>query len=122
MNGQAELLLAKAQKVVLTAQGLIRDGHANDAGRGAHLATYHAVQAYILDHTGRISAQLAALEPTIDGQTRKFLQDAHELKSSVDDDVGEDADISPADAAAAVEAAARFVNYIAVLLEGSRAR
>ena len=55
MKDAAHFLLVKASKLLLTAQSLIRDGYPNDAGRGAYLAAYHAAQAYIVDHTGRIA-------------------------------------------------------------------
>ena len=132
MSSQAEFLLAKARKLVRTAQSLIKDGYPNDAGRGAYLAAYNAAQAYIADHTGRIAkthsgthtqfAQLSMLEPGIEPAMRKFLQEAYELKSSADYDVGEDGDVSLADATAAVEGAVRFVECIAELLKEPRAR
>jgi uncharacterized protein (UPF0332 family) len=128
MSRPAALHLEKACKLLRTAQELAINGFANDAGRGAYLAVYHAAQAYIADHTGRVAkthngthtqfAQLAALEPRIDARMRSFLPEAYNLKAVADYEFGTDAEIPIGRAVTAVEEAARFVDRIAALLQG----
>jgi uncharacterized protein (UPF0332 family) len=121
--------LEKARKLLATARSLIADGYFNDGARGAYLAAYNAAQAYIADHAGRAAkthrgvhtqfAQLAMLEAAIDAEMRGFLTEAYDLKAIADYEFGENADIPPKRATAAVDKAGRFVECITDLLQGS---
>lgn len=76
--------------VLQTAADMVKDGYINDAARNAYLAAFHAAQAYIVEHTGKIAkthsgaqtqfAQLAMHEPRIADELRAFLPEGYELK------------------------------------------
>ena len=129
MTPEAALHLAKAQKLIETARQLLRQGFANDAARDAYLAAFHAAQAYIVDHAGRAAkthsgahtqfAQLALHDPRIDEEMRSFLPKAFRLKAIADYEFGEDAEIPPHRAEAAVTTSERFVGLIEDTLRAS---
>jgi len=123
---EAILHLRKAQQVLATAKNLVADGYDNAAARDAYIATYHAAQAYIVDHAGKAAkthngahsqfAQLATLEQRITPELLSFLPTAYNLKAVVDYEFGEGSNIPHDRAAAAVETASRFIDCIADLL------
>lgn len=99
---------------------------ADEAGRAAYLAAFHASQALIFERTGRtpkthqgVRAQFGAIarsESSIDIGLRRFLTDGYDLKSVADYGLGEDAADSADDARGAIDTAERFVDSIAALL------
>lgn len=119
--------IAKARKVLETARNLVDDGYFSCGAREAYLAAFHAAQAYIFDHTGRAAkthkgvqsqfAQLAAQEPLIEEEFRRFLPQAYNMKTIADYELGPEAEISAPVASAAVDMAERFVHCIEALLE-----
>lgn len=126
MKEETRLHMEKAIKILETARKLVRDGYCNDAARDAYLATYHAAQAYIVDHAGKAAkthngahsqfAQLAILEPRITTELQRFLPQAYSLKAVVDYEFGEGSDVPRDRAENAVATAGRFVDRIALLL------
>lgn len=127
MTQEAALHLAKAQKLIATARRHLQQGFANDAARDAYLAAFHATQAYIVDHAGRAAkthsgahtqfAQLATRDPRITEEMRSYLPKAFRLKAVADYEFGEEAEIPPPRAEAAVTAAERFVILIGSTLQ-----
>jgi len=130
VSPEAALHLAKACKLVETAQDLMKDGYAGEAARGAYLAALQAAQAYIVEHAGRAAkthagahsqfAQLAMHELRIDEELRSFLPEGYTLKAIADYEVGDDAEIPKDEAAAAVEKGRRFVECIAGVLKSHK--
>ncbi len=62
--------------------------------------------------------RLANDEPGIDTRLRRFLSEGYKLKATADYEVGPAAVVPLREAAAAIEAAARFVDIVGKLLEG----
>lgn len=128
MSPEAQQHLAKARQELTKATATLGIDLADEAGRLAYLAAFHAAQALIFERSGRTPkthqgvrsrfGALARAEPGIDVSMRRFLTDGYDLKSIADYAVGPDALVSRADAASAVEAATRFVASIENLLSG----
>jgi len=126
---EAALHLAKARQELGKARAMLGIALADEAGRTAYLAGFHAAQAFIFERTGRapkthsgVRSQFGARareEPTIGPELRRFLTDAYDLKSVADYALGEDAVVSPEDAAEAIATADRFVAAIERLLASS---
>ncbi len=97
------------------------------AAREAYYAAFHAAQAYIFEHTGKVSAthrgirsefaRLAPHEPRIDHELTRFLATAYQFKQSADYGIGlAAASISAGEAAAAIDTADRFIDTITQVL------
>jgi uncharacterized protein (UPF0332 family) len=118
--------LTKACQSLAKARAMLGIGLADEAGRAAYLAAFHASQALIYERTGRtpkthqgVRAQFGALARTeshIDISLRRFLTDGYDLKSVADYGIGPDAVVSPDDANQAIETANRFVDCIHAML------
>jgi uncharacterized protein (UPF0332 family) len=100
--------------------------YADEAGRLAYLAAFHAAQALISERTARVAKTHAGVhsqfnlltkdDNRVDAELRRFLSDAFDLKSVADYEVGPDAVVSPEEAEAAIATATRFINRIAEIL------
>ena len=101
-----------------------------DAGRAAYLAGFHAAQAFIFESVGKMFKthkgvqteflRLTKDDPRFKHDLRIFLSQAYKFKTSADYEAGPGSEVSVERAAAAIETAGRFVNYIAELIgEGS---
>ena len=100
-----------------------------DGGRAAYLASFHAAQALLFDKTGKVfkthkGVQSEFLRLTKDdhrwgSDLRVFLSQAYNLKAIADYEEGEDSPLFAERAAAAIETASRFVDFIAGLLGNS---
>ena len=97
------------------------------AAREAYYAAFHAAEAYIFEHTGKVAmthrgvrselARLARREPRIDPELSRFLGAAYQLKATADYGIGAAAGpISADQAAAAITTAGRFIATITQLL------
>ena len=97
------------------------------AAREAYYAAFHAAEAYIFEHTGKVAtthrgvrsefARLARREPRIDRELTRFLATAYQLKAAADYGIGPTvAPISADQAAAAITTAGRFIDTITQLL------
>jgi uncharacterized protein (UPF0332 family) len=125
MMPEAQLHLDKARDHLIKAQDAL-EKHPDEAGRCASLAAFHSAQAMISERTGRVAKTpagahsqfnlLAKNEPRIDGEMRRFLSDAFDLKATADYELGPDAVVSTEEAEAAIAAATRFVDRIAEIL------
>jgi uncharacterized protein (UPF0332 family) len=126
MTPEAERYLTKARLTLDHARTMLAVNLTEDAGRAAYLVGYQAAEAFIFERTGKATkthkgahtefARLAANEPRIDMELRRFLPQAYDLKAICDYELGPDAVVPHDKAAAALETAARFVNCIAGLL------
>ncbi len=129
MSPEAGLHLAKARQDLAKATATLGIGLADEAGRLAYLAAFHAAQAFIFERTGRTPmthhgvrsrfGALARAEPGVDIALRRFLTDGYDLKSIADYAIDPDAVITRDDAAAAIAAATQFVASIEALLSGT---
>ena len=100
-----------------------------DACRAAYLASFHAAQAFIFEGIGKVlkthkGVQSEFLRLTKDdsrfgSEFRVFLSQAYNLKAIADYEEGEDSPFFAERSAAATETSARFVDFIAGLLEDS---
>lgn len=128
MTPEAERYLPKARRVLEHARLMLTVGLTEDAGRTAYLAGFHAAEALIFERTGNAAkthrglhtefARLTRDEPRIDVTLRRFLPQAYDLKAVCDYELGTDAVVPAEKAAAAVQAATRFVDTIAGILAG----
>lgn len=126
MTPEASGYLDKARACLRYARVNLSVELANDAGRNAYLAAFHAAQALIFERTGKVAkshqgvhaefSRLAKDEPGITVEMRRFLSQAYDLKAVADYEMGPDA-VVPADrAASALDDTARFVDGISPLL------
>jgi uncharacterized protein (UPF0332 family) len=112
--------LAKARNLLDAMQ------YADEAGRCAYLAAFHAAQALISERTGRSARRHAGVhsqfnlltkdDPGVDKELRHFLTDAFDLKSAADYETGPDAFVSAEEARAAIATATRFIQRITEIL------
>ena len=126
MSPEAEAYLEKARRCLSNAGANLGIGLANDAGRNAYLAVFHAAQALILERTGKVAKshrgvqtefhRLAKDEPDLDKSFPVFLTQAYNLKAVADYETGPDSLLPPERAGAAIEMAGRFVESLSKLL------
>ncbi len=128
MTPEAGRFLEKARHCLDNARVNLGSGLGDDAGRNAYLAAFHAAQGLIFERTGKVAKThhgvhgqfdtLAKGEPAIGAEIRPFLAQAYKLKALADYETGPGSEISTERAAAALEAARRFVDRVAVVLSG----
>lgn len=122
MNEQTALYLANADRDLGEARTIMAAGIARQAARLSYLAQFHAAQALIIERTGKFAKthkgvrtlfhQLAKAETTLDQRLASNLTAAYHFKEAVDYEVGDEANIAPAEAAAAISAAEHFIAEI----------
>jgi uncharacterized protein (UPF0332 family) len=118
--------LAKAREFLSKAEGMLDQGWADEAGRAAYLAGFHAAQALLFERTGTIVkthagvqsgfARLVKDEVNLDGELRRFLGRAYGLKALADYETGPAAVVKPDRARSATVLAARFVDQLTELI------
>jgi uncharacterized protein (UPF0332 family) len=119
--------LAKARATLADAQQIATLPLPHVAAREAYYAPFHAAEAYIFEHTGKVVtthrgvrsefARLARREPRIDRELTRFLATAYQLKATADYGIGPTAAQITADqAAAAITTAGAFIDTIAKVL------
>lgn len=97
------------------------------AARQAYYAAFHAAEAYIFEHTGKVATthrgvrseftRLARREPRIDRELSRFLGTAYQPKATAEYGIGPAvASISADQATAAIATASRFIDTIIQLL------
>ena len=126
MTPEAGAFLDKAHDLLERAPLLLAANFADEAGRAAYLAGFHAAQALIFEKTGATPrthsgvqtefARLARNEPTMDTALRAFLGRAFNLKAIADYETGPGAHVSPAQASEAIVSAEAFVAAIETLI------
>jgi uncharacterized protein (UPF0332 family) len=128
MTPEAARFLDKARQLLGEAETMLRVGLNEAAGRTAYLAAYHAAQALIFEHAGKVLKTHAGVQteflkltrddPRVDGVLRGFLSRAYNLKALADYETGPDTSLSADRAAAAIETGKRFVAHFAGLITG----
>jgi len=118
--------LEKARHCLTRARVILAAEVPDVAAREAYLAAFHAAQALIAERTGKAAkthkgvhvqfARLTRQEPRVDLQLRQFLPQSYDIKSIADYGLGSSDDVPVAQAVAAIETAARFVECIGDLL------
>jgi uncharacterized protein (UPF0332 family) len=127
MKAETADYLAKARATLADAQQIAALPLPHVAGREAYYAAFHAAEAYIFEHTGKVAtthkgvrsefARLARREPRIDRELTRFLATAYQLKATADYGIGPTAaPITADEAAAAVATASRFIDIITQVL------
>ena len=126
MTPEAAQYLDKARRCLADARVIAANPIPHIAAREAHLAAYHAAEAYLQARTGKSAkthaglrsefARLAREEPRIERGFVTFLARAYELKSIADYSVGQAAEIGIDDVRAAIDTAGRFAEGIDAVL------
>jgi uncharacterized protein (UPF0332 family) len=132
MKPETASFLAKANDLLDRAPALLAQNFTDEAGRAAYLAGFHAAQAFIFEAAGRSPkshggvqsefARLVSQRTGVDGDTRAFLGRTYNLKAIADYETGQDAKVTPEQAAAAIEAARRFMAVVTALLPQDHGR
>jgi uncharacterized protein (UPF0332 family) len=127
MKAETADYLAKARATLAGAQKIAALPLPHVTAREAYLAVFHAAEAYIFEHTGKVAkthrgvrsefARLARAEPRIGHDLVTFLGTAYQFKARADYAVGSTATpITPAEANAAIATTARFIDTITQVL------
>lgn len=126
MKPEAAAFLAKAEELLARAPALLAQNFADEAGRAAYLAGYHAAQALLFETYGRAPkthggvqsrfADLVKDRPEFGSDLRAFLGQAYNLKAIADYEAGPGSKVAPGRAQATIEIARRFVAAIVAML------
>lgn len=126
MTPKAKEHIDRASQCLRRARTILAVGEGEDAGRNADLAAFYAAQASIAERTGKdarthngVHAQFARLmknKPRLGRELRQFLAQSYDIKSIADYGLGPDTDVPLDRAAAAIDAAERFVDQVAELV------
>lgn len=127
MKERIEKHLSKARHSLDKARRTLDVDLADEAGRLAYIASFHAALAFISlrsdkspkTHTGTRSvfAELARSEPAIDRLYATFLAESYKLKTWADYDTGEMVVVTLSEAQEAIDTAKDFVDLIAALVQ-----
>lgn len=122
MTPEAKDYLDKAREHLDDARKIAGIGVARAAARSAYYAAFHTAQAFIVERTGKIAkshsgvrsefARLAKDTPEIGKSFPRFLAQAYKYKEIGDYGVGHGATVTMAEANAAIEMAARFIEWV----------
>jgi uncharacterized protein (UPF0332 family) len=127
MRAETADYLAKARATLAGAQQIATLPLPHIAAREAYLAAFHAAEAYIFEHTGKVAkthrgvrsefARLAKAEPRIARDLIAFLGAAYQFKTRADYAVGSTAaPVTSPEAAAAIASTKRFIDAVTELL------
>lgn len=127
MTPEARKHLDRAREYLTKGRSLLDVLHfADEAGRAAYLAGFHAAEALISERTGKVARthegvnsqfhRLTRDDPGIDTELRAFLGRAYNLKAIADYETGPGSLVSSEQAEAALVTAVRFVEAVAGLL------
>ena len=129
MTPEADRFLRKARKHLTRANIMLGVNLHEDAGRAAYLAGFHAAQAFIFESIGKVLKthkgvqseflRLTKNDSRFGANFRVFLSQAYNLKAIADYEEGEDSPFFAERSVDATKTAARFVDFIAGLLDGS---
>jgi uncharacterized protein (UPF0332 family) len=128
---QTIAFLTNASDLLERAPALLAQNFADEAGRAAYLAGFHAAQAFLFEAIGRspkthngVQTEFARLtkdEPTVDREVRAFLSKTYNLKAIADYETGPGSNVTHQQAAEAIEAAKLFVSTVTALIAGDPA-
>lgn len=127
MTPEAQEHLSKARDYLTKARSLLDVVRfADEAGRAAYLAGFHAAEALISERTGKVAHthdgvnrefhRLTRAEVRIDTELRGFLSRAYNLKSIADYETGPGSIVSPEQVETALATAVKFVDIVTELL------
>lgn len=118
--------LTRAREALRRAKIILAAEVPEDAGRGAYVASLHAVRALIFARTGKVAKthrgartsffELARDDAVLTDYAR-FLGEAYSIKDFADYATGPRTGVSLDEATAAIKKAEQFVNYVERLLE-----
>ena len=118
MTPEAAAFLEKSEEFLAKAHSMLAGGWADEAGRAAYLAGFHAAQAFIFERSGKLLkthagvqtefARLVKADTGFTTELRRFLGRAFNLKKVADYETGLAAVVSVAQAEAAMATARRF--------------
>lgn len=121
---EAEGHLAKARDNIVFARYALAGDYAEEAGRSAYMAAFHAANAFIIARTGKAPkthsglrrefARLTREEPRISREQVSLLGWSYELKNAADYEQGHR--VSLAEAERAIEEALRLIEAIAAII------
>jgi uncharacterized protein (UPF0332 family) len=126
MKAETADYLAKARATLAGAEQIATLPLPHIAAREAYLAAFHAAEAHIFEHTGKVAKthrgacseflRLAKAEPRIARDLIAFLGAAYQFKTRADCAVGSTAaPITSPEAAAAIASTKRFVDTVTEL-------
>jgi uncharacterized protein (UPF0332 family) len=129
MTPESASFLYKAREFLAKARDML-EHWPDEAGRASYLAAFHAAQALIFERIGNVAKTRAGVrtqfgrlvkdDARCDKDLRSFLGRAYNFKAVADYETGPEAGIAPDLAAAAIEMAARFVDFVSnALVHGS---
>lgn len=126
MKPEAADYLEKARESLDEAIKIYGIGLAAVAARSAYYAAFHAAEAFIISHTGKIAkshsgvrtefSRLTKGDPRIDGSFTTFLAQAYKYKEIGDYSVGKSAIITMPNADEAIKTAGQLIERISGLL------
>jgi uncharacterized protein (UPF0332 family) len=118
--------LEKSRELLERAPALLAGNFAEEAGRAAYLAGFHAAQALIFERHDRVFkshsgvqgefARLVKDDPRFDIDLRAFLGRAYNLKAIADYESGAGSKVSHAQALEAIAVARRFVDALETII------
>ena len=131
MTPEAQEHLDKAREYLTKARETFDILHyADEAGRAAYLAGFHAAQAVLSERTRKtpkthrglrtLFARLVRDEPRLDQDFVDFLSEAYDLKETADYAIGSQAVVDAEEVRSAMATANRFVDRVAALLAEGR--
>lgn len=126
MTPEAANFFAKARRLLSEADIMLRVSLHEAAGRAGYLACFHAAQAFIFEHEGRVPKthngvqteflRLTKDDARVDHELRRVLSRTYDLKAIADYETGPDSEISASQATEAIDGARNFVAHFAGLL------
>jgi uncharacterized protein (UPF0332 family) len=130
MKPETAAFVAKSRELLQRAHTLLTQNFADDAGRAAYLAGFHAEQARLFEQFGRSPkthsglqtqfAKLARSEPAIDLELRAFLGRTCNLKATADHETDPGSNVTHAPATEAIDTAGRFVAVTIGLIDADQ--
>ena len=119
MTDEARMFLAKAAKLLNEADTMLSVNLNEAAGRSAYLAAFHARQALLFQHLGKVLKTHAGVhaeflrltrnDSRLDPDLRVFLSRSHNLKAIADYEIEPEVGLTPTRAAEAIATGRRFV-------------
>jgi uncharacterized protein (UPF0332 family) len=125
MKPESAAFLQKSGEFLAKAQSMLDHGWPDEAGRAAYLAGFHAAQALIFEHSGRVLthsgvqtefARFAKNDPAFATELRRFFGRSYNLKQVANYETGPGAVVSASQAEAALATANLLVATVTRLI------